>query len=158
MKFSTDIKYVASFCITCLGYSHSLYALGSHFYLPNGRFRYPNVDDLSEYRGGMGRYQLSHNTGDDTDDEPLRGNHFHHYTHDDEDDESEEDDDDDDDFDKWKKKSHIRQPHNLRGKKLQKSLSAYLLKNAKVPIISRSSAMKQNYPKSRLPIILKKYS
>ena len=98
-----------------------------HYPLPNAGFRPPNVDDLDEYRGGMERYQLSHNIGlgngvDDLDDRPLRRTHFHRYSHDDEDDGEDDDEEDDDDFDDGKKKSHIRKPKTLGRKKHRKGL------------------------------------
>jgi hypothetical protein len=90
----------------------------------NRGFPAPNVDDLSEYRGGMERYQLSHhigyNGGEEIEDDYLpRRHHFPLYRHRvaDEDDEDDGDfnygDDDDDDFDEdGEKKSNIGKPHH----------------------------------------------
>ncbi|XP_028415332.1 myb-like protein AA [Dendronephthya gigantea] len=89
----------------------------------------PNVDDLSEYRGGMERYQLSNRLGyhadidDRNEDDYLPRRHrLHFYRHrtDDEDDYDDDDDEDDDDedFDEdGDKKSKIGKPHHVTGKK-----------------------------------------
>ena len=97
----------------------------NHYSVHTSGFHAPNIDDLSEYRGGMERYQLSHRIGYDGDteeqseDDYVPRHHFHLYRHrfaDDEDDENyNDDDDDDDDFDEdGEKKSKIGKPHHFK--------------------------------------------
>ena len=91
----------------------------NHYSVHNSFDHAPNIDDLSEYRGGMERYQLSHHIGYDGDtrseDDYVPRHHFHSYRHriaDDDDDENYDDNDDgDDDFDEdGEKKSKIGKP------------------------------------------------
>lgn len=122
-----------------------------HYPLPNAGFRPPNVDDLDEYRGGMERYQLSHNIGlgngvDDLGDRPLRRTHLHRYSQgdDDNDEDDDEDEGDDDDFDDGKKKSHIRKPKTLDRKKHLKGL---IMTHKQKPTAMRE--MKHPFPSTR---------
>lgn len=91
--------------------------------MQNQGFNTPNVDDLPEYRGGMGRYQLSHRTGydedigDENEDDYMQRRHrFHSYGHrvadEDDDDDFDEDDGDDEIDADGMKKSKIRKPHH----------------------------------------------
>ena len=106
----------------------------NHFPISHSRFHTPNIDDLSEYRGGIERYQLSHrigydgNLGQETEDDyPSTRHHLRLYGHrysDDEDDDDEDYDDfdDDDNVDEdEKKKSNIRKPqHSSKRRHLRK--------------------------------------
>ena len=103
----------------------------NHYSTHNPGFHAPNVDDLSEYRGGMERYQLSHRIGYDGDikeeseDDYRPRHHFHLYRHRVADDDDEDDGDyidDGDDFDEdGEKKSKIGKPrHSVIHKHLKK--------------------------------------
>ena len=96
---------------------------GNRYNLP--RMPFPNVDDLSEYRGGMERYELTHRMGYDRDDEdeyiPRRKHHFLVANEDDEDDDSDFDEDYDDVYgDDGKKKSSIGKPRHGERKHVKK--------------------------------------
>lgn len=99
--------------------------LRNHYNMPNAGVPFPNVDDLSEYRGGMERYQLSHRLSydRDTDDEDdyIRRHHFRVVDEDDEDDDKDFDEDYDDVYgDDGKKKSSIGKPRHNERKHMKK--------------------------------------
>ena len=112
--------------------------------MPNAGFPFPNVDDLSEYRGGMERYQLSHGRmgyGRDDEDDYIRGHHFRFADEDDEDDDRDFDDDYDDVYgDDEKKKSSIGKPRrneHVKKQHLKSTVNSTTIdhkKHEKVPV------------------------